>query len=255
MIERPLEAAARTLRVGFVRAAALGALLLAVGCASRQQMFVVQEDTRHIRATVDSLKSQQTASQQAVAALDEQVRAMRATSEYGSSALEEKVEALAARLEEIIARMDRSLSPLEEFLRRQAVTDTTVAASFGSDYYDAAIRDLGLGNYDLAEIGFLQFLEAYPESDLADDARYGLAETYYARKQYDQASDEFRRVISMSPTGSRTPAAMLKLGLCHGALQDNREARKVWEDLIKTFPYSDEAKVARQRVEELSGGR
>lgn len=255
MIERPLPAAARALRVGSVRAVALCALLLAVGCASRQQMFVVQEDTRHIRASVDSLKIQQKSAQQAVTSLDEQVRAMRATSEYGSSALEDKVEALAARLEEIIARMDRSLSPLEEFLRRQAVTDTTVSASFGSDYYDAAIRDLGLGNYDLAEIGFLQFLEAYPKSDLADDARYGLAETYYARKQYDQAADEFRRVISMEPSGSRTPAAMLKLGLCHRAMQDNREARKVWEDLTKKFPYSDEAKVARQRVEELGGGR
>ncbi|MBU0510014.1 tol-pal system protein YbgF [bacterium] len=254
MFERPLQTA-RALRVGSVWISILGALLLTVGCASRKQVFVIQEDTRYIRMSVDSLKRQQKAAQEALASLDDQVRAMRATAEYGSSTLEEKVETLASRLDEILTRMDRALSPLEEFMRRQAVTDTSVAPVMGSDYYDAAVRDLGLGNYDLAEVGFLQFLENYPKSDLADDARYGLAETHYARKKYDEAADEFRRVIATAPSGNKTPAAMLKLGLCYRAMQDNREARKTWEDLITKFPYSDEAKVARQRLDEIGGGR
>ncbi len=232
---------------------ALGAVLVLSGCASRKQVFLIQEDLQHIRASVDTLKLEQQLSQEMLQSLDEQVRVMRAASEYGSTTLEEKVETLAARLDEILTRMDRSLAPLEEFIRRQGGgTDSTATVStMGVDYYDAAARDLSLGNYDLAEVGFIQFLESYPNSDLADDARYGLAETYYARKKYDQAVEEFRRVIAISPQGSKTPAAMLKLGLCYRALQNNRDATRSWEDLIRTFPHSEEAKVARQRLDEI----
>jgi len=234
----------------------LAVVLLLSGCASRKQVFILQEDLAYVRASVDSLKAQQQLAQLSLNSLDEQVRAMKATSEYGSTSLEEKVQALAARLDEILTRMDRALAPLEEFIRRQGVGDSTgTASSMGVDYYDAAVHDLSTGNYDLAEVGFLQFLEKYPSSDLADDARYGLAETYYSRKNYDQAIEEFRRVIAMSPKGSKTPAAMLKLGLCYRALQNSRDASKVWQDLISSFPYSDEAKVAQQRLDEIQGKR
>lgn len=61
----------------------------------------------------------------------------------------------------------------------------------GVDVYDAAMQDLSLGNYDLAEVGFLSFLSKNPRSELADDARYGLAETFYARKLFEEAAAEY----------------------------------------------------------------
>lgn len=231
--------------------AALTMLLFMTGCASRKQLFVVQEDTQRIRADLDSLKRDQRVSQETLTALEAEVRAMKTNSEYGSSSLQEKVEGLTARLDELVTRMDRTLAPLEEFLRRQTATDTTQSATIGVDYYDAAMRDLSLGNYDLAEVGFLQFLENYPKSDLADDARYSLGETYYARKRYEEAVEEYQRVVSMDLKGGKTPAAMLKLGLCYRALQRPKDARTAWEDLIKKFPFSEEAKIAEQRLAEL----
>ena len=186
-----------------------------------------------------------------VTELKEQVRDVQTKTEYGSSALQERVETLAARLDEIVTRMNRTLAPLEEFIRRQAATDTSQGGAMGVDYFDAAQRDLSLGNYDLAEVGFLQYLQSNPKSDLADDARYGLAETYYARKRYDEAIQEYERVIQLNPKGGKAPAAMLKMGLAYRAQGDNRQARKSWEDLVKQFPYSEEAKVAQQRLDEL----
>jgi TolA-binding protein len=86
---------------------------------------------------------------------------------------------------------------------------------------------------------------------LADDARYGLAEAYYARKMYSQAADEYQRVMDMNPMGGKAPAAMLKLGLCQRAAGDIREARRTWEDLIQMFPRAEETKVAQQRLNEI----
>jgi tol-pal system protein YbgF len=230
---------------------ALILLLLATGCASRKQLYVVQADTQCIRADMDSLKRDQRASRETLTALETEMRAMKANSEYGSSSMQEKIEGLAARLDELVTRMDRTLAPLEEYLRRQASADTTQSETMGVDYYDAAMRDLSLGNYDLAEVGFLQFLENYPKSDLADDARYSLGETYYARKRYEEAVEEYQRVVTMDTKGGKTPAAMLKLGLCYHAMQRPKDARTTWEDLIKKFPFSEEAKVAEQRLAEL----
>jgi tol-pal system protein YbgF len=179
------------------------------------------------------------------------LRTLKATSQYGSSALQEKVETVAARLDDILGRMDRIVAPLEEFIRKQQESDTSAKTAMVTDYYDAAQRDLAMGNYDLAEDGFLQYLQTNPKSDLADDARYGLAETYYARKKYSQAADEYQRVIDMNPIGGKAPAAMLKLGLCQRTLSQTREARRTWEDLVKMFPRSEEAKVAQQRLNEI----
>jgi tol-pal system protein YbgF len=246
--ERP----ARSLPGRLAVTAVLSAFLL-TGCASRQQVFTLQEDMQQLRADVDTLKQTQRAAGETLRTMESEVHELGAKSEYGSSALEDKVEGLAARLNELVTRMDRALAPLEEFIRRQSAADTSHAAALGVDYYDAAVRDLSLGNYDLAEVGFLQFLENYPNSDLADDARYGLAETYYARKRYEEAIEEYQRVVALNPTGGKTPAAMLKLGLCYRALQRTGDARKVWEELKQKFPYAEEAKVAEQRLNELSG--
>jgi len=243
-------------RVGTAVLLCLAVSLLLVGCASRKQMFDLQEDVWHVRADMDSLKSGQRALQDTLCSIQEQLRDAKAQNAYGSSALEERMSQLAARLDDIVSRMDRALAPLEEYIRRQTASDTSgKVGGMGVDVYDAAMRDLTSGNYDLAEVGFLQFLENNPKSDLADDARYGLAETYYARKRYDEAIVEYSKVVELSPQGGKAAAAMLKTGLCQQAKGSDRDARRTWQDLMKRFPTTDEARVAKQRLAEMKEKR
>ncbi len=225
------------------------------GCATRGEVVRFQEDTRYIRERVDSIAVAQKTAQAQIKDLTADVREMRANSEYGSSDLQERVETLTSRLDEILGRLDRSLAPLEVFLRSQsggpAGPGTGPQPAMGVDVYDAAMQDLSLGNYDLAEVGFLSFLSKNPRSELADDARYGLAESFYARKMYEEAAAEYTRVIDMDPMGWKAPAAMLKLGLCYRQLTRIQEARTIWNQLVRDFPKSEEAKVASQRLNEM----
>lgn len=237
-------------------ALALVAFILLTGCASRKQVSDIEGQTLLLLRYNDSLRVNNARMTESFNQLSTDFHDYTTKSAYGSSTLEEKVEGLASRLDEILDRMDRSLAPLEEYLRRQTGgADTSMSSSRAVDYFDAAQKDLALGNYDLAEIGFLQFLENDPASELADDARYGLAESYYARKRYDEAIEEYDRVIDVDPVGQKAPPAMLKLGLCYRSLQNNASARKAWEDLIIQFPDAEEAKVARQRLDDLRTSR
>jgi tol-pal system protein YbgF len=228
------------------------ALVLFAGCASRKEITSFQEDTRVMRSDLTSIKSQQEAILEELARLDAEIREMRARSEFGSSTLEERVEQLAAQLTDILTRMDRSLAPLEELMRKQTADSTNGgSATIGVDIYDAAMQDLSLGNYDLAEVGFVQFLQEHPDSRLAGDARYGLAESFYARSRYDEAAEEYSRVLDINERGRKAPAALLKLGLCYRALGRRQDARRTWTQLTEDFPDTEEAKVARQRLDEL----
>jgi tol-pal system protein YbgF len=232
---------------------ALAAALLLAGCASRKQVALLQEDTTYLRASVDSLKQQQRAQNRTLDSLRTQLLTMSTNTEYGSSSLRERMERITAQFDQLVTRLDRTLAPLEEYLRRQSASDTGKGAGLGTDYFDAAQRDLTMGNYDLAEVGFLQFLENYPNSDLADDARYGLGESYYARKRYDEAVQEYEKIITRDPKSPKAPAAMLKIGFCQKNLGNMRDARKMWQTLVSKYPFSDEAKVAQQRLDEIKG--
>jgi tol-pal system protein YbgF len=236
---------------------ALGIVLMLGGCASRKQALQLEEDSYYIRASVDSLKQQQRAQQRTLDSLASQLYTMSTNTEYGSSSLRERMERISTQFEQLVTRLDRTLAPLEEYMRRQSSTDTSKggAAALGTDYFDAAQRDLTMGNYDLAEVGFLQFLENYPSSDLADDARYGLAETFYARKRYKEAIDNYQQLLAKDPKSPKAPSAMLKIGLCERELGDYREARKEWQSLITKYPFADEAKAAQQRLDEIKGKR
>jgi len=227
--------------------------LVLSGCATRKEIVGFQEDTQVMRRDLSEIKEQQTLILEALSTLDSDLREVRARTEYGSTALEERVQQLAAQLDDILTRMDRALAPLEEFVREEAHADTTGATSMRVDVYDAALNDLSLGNYDLAEVAFLQFLQEHSDSKLADDARYGLAETYYARSRFQDAATEYSRVVDMNPRGRKAPAALLKLGLCYRALGRRQDARLTWTQLIEEFSDTEEAMVAAQRLEELRG--
>lgn len=231
---------------------ALLSLLAFTGCATRKEIIGFQEDTQYLRQRADSISASQQTTQEQIDQLFTDIRELRANSEYGSTEMQERVNTLAARLDEILNRLDRSLAPLEEYLRAQSGTSGTgPSPAMGVDVYDAAMQDLSLGNYDLAEVGFMSFLQQNPKSELADDARYGLAESFYARKRYEDAAAEYSRVIDMDPMGWKAPAAMLKLGLSYRQMGRTQEARTVWQQIMRDFPKSEEADAAEQRLNDL----
>lgn len=107
------------------------------------------------------------------------------------------------------------------------------------------------GDYALAINGFKSFLENFPNSPLADNARYWTGESNYSQKQFRRALDEFYQLIKSYPSGDKVPAAMLKIGLCYVELQRPGLAKETFEKLIQQFPTSIESIHANEKLKLL----
>ena len=96
--------------------------------------------------------------------------------------------------------------------------------------------------------GFREFVSRFGTHELADNAQYGVGECFFAEAKFDSAGVEYARVEKDWPQGDKVPAALYKLALCQEKLQKAAESRKTLEDLVKRFPLSGEAQLARERL-------
>jgi len=124
----------------------------------------------------------------------------------------------------------------------------------GSDQqnYQAAFDLIQARKYEDASRAFRDFLTSFPQSPLADNAQYWLAETHYVRRQFKDALPEFMKVTSQYPQSAKMPDAMLKIGYCQGELGDKAAARSSLQQVMKQFPDTTAARLASQRLEQLS---
>ena len=66
--------------------------------------------------------------------------------------------------------------------------------------------------------------------------------------QVSEASREFEKVVNEHPRGDKVPAAYLKLGYCSLRKNDNDGARRWFEELIRKYPSTEEARSARNKL-------
>jgi len=119
------------------------------------------------------------------------------------------------------------------------------------DTFSAAYADFAKGNYALAWSGFQDFLKKYPASELADNAQFWIAESYYAQGDFETAAVQYEAVNQNYPKGDRVPAAFLKRGLCLIELSRTADGVVLLQHLIQTHPSSEEASLAKQRLDEM----
>lgn len=119
----------------------------------------------------------------------------------------------------------------------------------GRSIYQAAQLDRSRSNIELAREGFLDFLERFSSSEMADDARYWLGDLAYGEGDWSEAEAQFERLLLDHPGTSWAPAALLKRGYCLRELRREDEAVEVFRALVTRFPASNEAALVRDQLE------
>jgi TolA-binding protein len=117
--------------------------------------------------------------------------------------------------------------------------------------FDAARGDYFAGQYDLAILGFTDYVKSFPKSDMADDAQVNICSAYVADGKPDKAVEACDLAIRNYPTGDKIPEAYYRKGLALSTLRDIAGARAAWEEIVKRFPDSQEASLAKQGLERL----
>ena len=101
--------------------------------------------------------------------------------------------------------------------------------------YQAAFALLKDSQYDRAIAAFQNFLTAFPDSPLADNAQYWLGEAYYVNKSFPDALAAFQRVADKYPQSRKLPDALLKVGYCDYELKQWQAAKDVLSQVVATL--------------------
>jgi tol-pal system protein YbgF len=233
------------------------------GCYTTQ-MSLLKSGLDSLRTQVDQMNMRDSVSART---LDETMRELagqrdvlhstRATSSSTARETEETLGRLEGKLDDIMARF-RIVSerqapgkPGDPAPNPSTPPGNTPPATGGpnpTQLYDQATQDLTQGRYSMALTGYREYLQRFSDTDLADNAQYGVGECFFAQSQFDSALVEYTRVGARWGGGDRAPAALYKLGLCEERLGRTADAKKTFEDLVKRFPQSGEAQLARDRI-------
>ena len=117
--------------------------------------------------------------------------------------------------------------------------------------YDVAFNFMKEGRYPQATEAFGRFLQQYPSSRLAPNAQYWLGEALYVSRDYDAALLQFRKVTEQYPGNPKVPDALLKIGYIHAEKQQWSDAKTALDRVIREYPQSGAADLARQRLNRL----
>ncbi len=117
--------------------------------------------------------------------------------------------------------------------------------------YQSAYSNYQLGNFELAILGFDEFLEVFPDSELADNALYWKGESFFSQRRYEEAVYAFARVLAVHPSSEKVPSATLKRAFAHIERGETEAGREQLRRLLAEHPSSAEAELARRELREL----
>ena len=120
------------------------------------------------------------------------------------------------------------------------------------DNYQVAFELLKVERYEMAATAFKQFLVTFPDSELADNAQYWLAESYYASDKFEQALTDFEVVINNYPRSRKVPDALLKMGYCNYSLRRWDAARVTLTRVQADYPETTAARLAGQYLTRMT---
>jgi len=116
--------------------------------------------------------------------------------------------------------------------------------------YELSLQQFRRGSLGTARLGFREFLRVYPTHERAPDALYYVGETF-AGESADSAAAVYQQVVRTYPTSSRAPSALYKLGLLAEQRGDKAAARTYYGRVISSYPRSDEANLAHDKLQRL----
>lgn len=121
--------------------------------------------------------------------------------------------------------------------------------------YQRGMEAFKKGDHQVALYWFDVFLDAFPDSNLADNALYWKGEVHYTMKDYAEAAAAFGQVLARFPQGNKAPAAMLKLSLSYNEMGDRNEAMKYLKRVVSTYPGTEAARQAEIQIKDMQSGK
>jgi len=118
--------------------------------------------------------------------------------------------------------------------------------------YNNALRDYNGGKNDLASQEFNDYVKFYPNTDLAGNAYFYLADIQFRAGNYQKAVENYDLVLQNFPSGNKAAAAQLKKGYALLELGKQDDGVQELRHVIQRYPRTQEATQARERLKKVS---
>lgn len=130
-------------------------------------------------------------------------------------------------------------------------SSAAVRPSDAKTLYNSAFAAYSRRDLPTAISRFDEFLNAFPSSDLADNALYWIGESYYAKEDFERAISSFLKVADRYPHGNKVPDALFKIGMSYTQLKNPLRAREFFTRVMDNYPFSDAAQKARVNLNQI----
>lgn len=117
--------------------------------------------------------------------------------------------------------------------------------------YEQALEVFRKGDFAAARVALAAFVQRYGQSGYLPSALFWLGNAEYVTKDYKESMQRFRQMLTLAPAHLRAAEAMLAISNVQLELKETKGARKTLEDLIKTYPDSETAQAAKDRLTRL----
>jgi tol-pal system protein YbgF len=136
-----------------------------------------------------------------------------------------------------------------------AAPPSAAAAGGNADQmYNEAMKKLQDGDNAGAERTFKAFLQSHPKHPLAGNAQYWLGESYYARRDYQNAMTSFAEGYKNYKASPKGPDNLLKLGITLAVLGRKSDACTVFAKFSQDYPRATDLQKRRVDQERQKNG-
>jgi TolA-binding protein len=268
----------RAFTLGIALVAALARPASAADKETRQMMAdirMLQEQSQELQNALGSLTSSLTEALKAIGArLDQTAENTRKTLADQKATIDQlsaDIRALRERMDDNSVRLGQVTQEVDALrqtvihmnagappeLTADAGASSGAAPGGGSGMsptaaFTQAEGDYFSGQYEVAIVSLEQFIKDFPGSEQADNARVEIGNSYLNQPgKSQQALEAYELAIRTYPKGDKLPEAYYKKAVALSNLRRTEEARASAEYVLKTYPDSNEATLAKQLLDKL----
>jgi len=164
------------------------------------------------------------------------------------------------QLQKVIEDLAQLRGQVEAYTHNLDALETRAAASAESkktpddvprptdkkEFFALAQSKAKSGDIQMARALYVDFIRKWPKDDLAGDAHFALAESYYGQDNCPEALPEYGQLIKSFGKSKSVPLAYVRSGDCFARLKNPEAARLAYEQVVKDYPKSAEAKLAQK---------
>ena len=160
-----------------------------------------------------------------------------------------------------ISYKDTDTSQETQEIQSIETTNTVVTENFISEekilpdgtpneQYEFATSFLKVGDYNMAERAFREFVDSNPDHNLAGNAQYWYAETFRIRQLFTDAASAYLEGYQKYPKSQKAPINLLKLGVSLVQIGEKDQGCLMISGVEKEYPKANQSVLQKAKYEE-----